>query len=85
MFLEYTANKRLVVLRFGKNQESIVSGQRERREERKRGKKDIMNEKKKTKTGIKIIRHHLRISTKSLDFLQTLALFYNDPQRMYRT
>ena len=51
MFLEYTANKRLVVLRFGKNQESIVSGQRERREERKRGKKDIMNEKKKTKTG----------------------------------
>jgi len=27
MFREYMANKRLVVLRFGRNQESIVSGQ----------------------------------------------------------
>ena len=40
---------------------------------------------KKKEWWYKEIRHHLRISTKSLDFLQTLVLFYNDPQDMYRT
>ena len=63
MFREYMANKRLVVLRFGRNQESIVSGQGGRKG-RRRNKgtqeqkntgtkvevtKDTMNEKKNTK------------------------------------